>query len=279
MTIKEVETAVNIDRANIRYYEKEGLLVTRRNPLNGYRDYSEENIEYLKKIVFLRNLEISIEDIRQLQNGKISLDDLMQKQEEELKRQFDKLKTAVRVCCDLQTKGYMTFDVLETSEYGESEIRGQREILADAFGELAGVKDILLPWMFVILSLLTAAISFPLLPETIPINWDGIYVSSEADRLVIFLFPLGMAFIAVFLKSMISNVLYRNMPFYLHYVDGITGYVSICLVILLFSYQAYSIAYVGGTRLYFGLIGLIELILFAVGFLVFILLPSITQSK
>ncbi|MFA9375469.1 MAG: MerR family transcriptional regulator [Lachnotalea sp.] len=73
MTIKDVENLLHVDRANIRYYEKEGLLLTRRNPLNGYRDYSEENVECLKKIIFLRNLEIPIHDIRNIQSGKESV--------------------------------------------------------------------------------------------------------------------------------------------------------------------------------------------------------------
>ena len=40
MTIKEVEEELNVTRANVRFYEKEGLLTARRNPINGYRDYS-----------------------------------------------------------------------------------------------------------------------------------------------------------------------------------------------------------------------------------------------
>ena len=39
MTIKELETRTGISRANIRYYEREGLLSPRRLD-NGYRDYT-----------------------------------------------------------------------------------------------------------------------------------------------------------------------------------------------------------------------------------------------
>ena len=40
MTIKEIENLSGMTRANIRFYETEGLLRPARNS-NGYRNYSE----------------------------------------------------------------------------------------------------------------------------------------------------------------------------------------------------------------------------------------------
>ena len=45
MKIKEVEARVGMTRANIRYYEKEGLLNTTVRNENNYREYTEEDIE------------------------------------------------------------------------------------------------------------------------------------------------------------------------------------------------------------------------------------------
>ena len=42
MTIKEIELRSGMDRANIRFYEKEGLLSPRYLD-NGYRDYTEDD--------------------------------------------------------------------------------------------------------------------------------------------------------------------------------------------------------------------------------------------
>ena len=53
MKINELEKELNISRANIRFYEKEGLL----NPIrkdNGYRDYKDEDISRLKLIIIFR---------------------------------------------------------------------------------------------------------------------------------------------------------------------------------------------------------------------------------
>ena len=48
MKIKEVEQRVGITRANIRYYEEEGLLNPVRNRENNYREYSEEDVKNLE---------------------------------------------------------------------------------------------------------------------------------------------------------------------------------------------------------------------------------------
>jgi DNA-binding transcriptional MerR regulator len=47
MTSKEMELRSGVPRANIRYYEAEGLLSPRRAK-NGYREYSEKDLETLR---------------------------------------------------------------------------------------------------------------------------------------------------------------------------------------------------------------------------------------
>ena len=66
MTIKDVEERTGLSRSNIRFYEKEKLIEPSRNESNGYRDYSENDVENIKKIAYLRTLGISIEDIRSI---------------------------------------------------------------------------------------------------------------------------------------------------------------------------------------------------------------------
>ena len=48
MKIKEVEDLVGITKANIRYYEKEGLLNPKRNEENNYREYTLEDVRSLE---------------------------------------------------------------------------------------------------------------------------------------------------------------------------------------------------------------------------------------
>lgn len=68
MQIKEVEMLTGMTRANIRFYEKQGLLNrTNRNEYN-YRDYTEEDVRQLQRIKFLRMLEVSMEEIKQMKD-------------------------------------------------------------------------------------------------------------------------------------------------------------------------------------------------------------------
>ena len=56
MKINEVEAAVGVTKKNIRFYEEEGLISPRREPGNGYRSYSEADVERLRRIKLLRKL-------------------------------------------------------------------------------------------------------------------------------------------------------------------------------------------------------------------------------
>ncbi len=68
MTIKEMERITSMTRANIRYYESEGLISSQRQE-NGYRVYSEADAQTLQKIKLFRALDISLEDIKAIQAG------------------------------------------------------------------------------------------------------------------------------------------------------------------------------------------------------------------
>ncbi len=72
MTIKEVEVQTGMNRANIRFYEGEGLICPQRRE-NGYRQYSEADVLALQKIRLLRTLNIPIEEIKSIQEGALPL--------------------------------------------------------------------------------------------------------------------------------------------------------------------------------------------------------------
>ncbi|MDE6591314.1 MAG: MerR family transcriptional regulator, partial [Oscillospiraceae bacterium] len=73
MTIKELENKTGMARANIRYYENEGLLHPKRLD-NGYRDYSEEDARTLEKIKLLRQIGLDIDTIRKVQSEALTLE-------------------------------------------------------------------------------------------------------------------------------------------------------------------------------------------------------------
>ena len=62
MLRNEVQEKTNLSRKAIEYYEEKGLIHPKKLE-NGYRDYSDEDIEVLKKISLLRNLGLNISEI------------------------------------------------------------------------------------------------------------------------------------------------------------------------------------------------------------------------
>lgn len=65
MTINEIAKELNITKRAMKYYEEQGLLKVAKDS-NGYRNYSEQDVELLRIISVYRKLGISISDIKKL---------------------------------------------------------------------------------------------------------------------------------------------------------------------------------------------------------------------
>lgn len=79
MKIKEVEKSTGISSANIRFYEKEGLVRPERKRENNYRDYSEADVRRLEQIKVLRLLGIPVSDIRTVYDEQMELGKVIEK--------------------------------------------------------------------------------------------------------------------------------------------------------------------------------------------------------
>ena len=73
MKINEVEAAVGVTKKNIRFYEEEGLITPSREPGNGYRSYSQADVERLRRIKLLRKLDVPLAEIREMLEGRKTL--------------------------------------------------------------------------------------------------------------------------------------------------------------------------------------------------------------
>ena len=102
MKINQVEQLVGITKGNIRFYEKEGLLTPGRNNENGYRDYSDADVVWLKKIKLLRMLDIPIEESLRLKSGGLTLEDAMGRHIIQLQRRQANLEAAQGVCAQIR---------------------------------------------------------------------------------------------------------------------------------------------------------------------------------
>lgn len=115
MKINEVERLVGITKGNIRFYEKEGLLAPGRNSENGYREYSEADVAWLKKIKLLRMLDVPIEEILRLKAGSLTLADAMARHTIQLKRRQENLTAMERICAQLEERR-CRLDTLDADE-------------------------------------------------------------------------------------------------------------------------------------------------------------------
>jgi DNA-binding transcriptional MerR regulator len=127
MKINEVELELGISKANIRFYEKQNLLAPKRNE-NGYRDYSQEDVDRLQAIIVLRKLGISIQDIEQILNGNICFRDAIQQNITDLETQIEQLKGALAVSRQIASE---QVDTLDTKRYWD--IIQQKEAQGEEF--------------------------------------------------------------------------------------------------------------------------------------------------
>lgn len=111
MKINELEKMLNISRANIRFYEKEGLLNPERKE-NGYREYEENEISILKKIIIYRKLGISIQNIKKIFDNDLTLGDAITDSMSSINSELTELAVSAKLCRDIKNQGVenSTFD-------------------------------------------------------------------------------------------------------------------------------------------------------------------------
>lgn len=111
MKINEVEKLLSVSRSNIRFYEKEGLISPKRKE-NNYRDYSEHDVSKLKKILTLRKLGFTVEEISSMQKGELSLQKASADNVIRLEKEIEDLKGALQLTKSL-SKEKTDFETLD----------------------------------------------------------------------------------------------------------------------------------------------------------------------
>lgn len=209
MTIKEVEERTGLARSNIRFYEKEKLIHPSRNEQNGYRDYSERDVEDLKKIAYLRTLGISIEDIRNVIREKVSLPEILERYVNELEDYWEQNQPVFRLdtvsfvwlWCNFQTWIILT-----------------------------------------VLCLLVGILFYSKLPPQIPVQWKLGIASTLVRKEFIFAYPLICIAIRYFLRPCIYVKVQMNTI----YGKIISEYLSNSLCFVALSAEIFSVLFVFG---------------------------------
>ena len=66
MRIGEAAEAAGLEATAIRFYEKQGVLPGPDRTDSGYRNYTDEDVDLLRFVRRARNLEIPLDDVRQI---------------------------------------------------------------------------------------------------------------------------------------------------------------------------------------------------------------------
>ena len=272
MTIKEVEERTSLSRSNVRFYEKEKLIEPSRNERNGYRDYSENDVENIKKIAYLRTLGISIEDIRSIISEKVTLQEILERQNEVLKSQMIDLNKARLICEKMLDEESISYEKLQVEQY-VTELQDYWNDYQVVF-KLDSVSFLylwgsMLTWtMITVLCLMIGVLSYSQLPTEIPVQWSNGVATSLVNKNWIFIYPV----ICIVIRYLLKPFIYVKLQMNNYYGEMITEYLTNYMCFLVLSIEIFSILFT------FGVVKSIVLLLF-VNTIVFIGLLVVGLTK
>ena len=118
MNISRVAKLTGVTVRTLRYYDEIGLLKPSQVTEAGYRVYDDADLEVLQQILFFRELDFSLEDIRKImQNPAYEKESALRKQRELLEQKRSRLDSLISLV-DKTLKGErdMSFRQFDTTE-------------------------------------------------------------------------------------------------------------------------------------------------------------------
>ena len=246
MTIKDVEERTGLSRSNIRFYEKEKLIEPLRNESNGYRDYSENDVENIKKIAYLRTLGISIEDIRSIISEKVTLQEMLEKQKEVLKNQITDLNKAKLMCEKMLDEESISYEKLQVEQYVtdlHDYWKDNRTVFKLDSVSFLYIWGSMLTWtMLTSLCLIIGALSYSKLPTEIPVQWSKGVATSLVNKNWIFICPV----ICIIIRYLLKPFIYAKLQMNNYYGEIITEYLTNYMCFIVLSVEIFSILFTFG---------------------------------
>ncbi|MCI8327858.1 MAG: MerR family transcriptional regulator [Lachnospiraceae bacterium] len=244
MTIKETEKRTGLSRSNIRFYEKEKLIVPSRNEKNGYRDYSEKDVEDIKKIAYLRTIRVSVEDIRNVIEKKITLYEVIEKQSKALEGQITDLNRAKAMCEKMLATENISYEELEVKQYivGSQDYwkDNQQTLKLDSVHFLYLWGSFLTWTVITVLCLGIGIVSYAKLPANIPVQWSNGVAISLVNKNFIFAYPI----VCVIIRYLLRTCIYARLQINNFYSEIITEYLINYMCFLALSIEIFTILFV-----------------------------------
>ena len=150
MTVKEISKITGISARTIHYYDEIGLFTPTGKTEAGYRLYDDKALENLQQILFFREFDISLKEIRSImENPNLDRNQILQMQKEMLLAKKERIEKLVASIDDiLKGDNKMDFEVFNKKEiedmYNAMEknmTEEQKKLFIDRYGSIEAWKE------------------------------------------------------------------------------------------------------------------------------------------
>lgn len=150
MTVKEISKITGISARTIHYYDEIGLFTPTGKTEAGYRLYDDRALESLQQILFFREFDISLKEIKSImENPNLDRNQILQMQKEMLLAKKERIEKLVASIDDiLKGVNKMDFEVFNKKEiedmYNAMEknmTEEQKKLFIDRYGSIEAWKE------------------------------------------------------------------------------------------------------------------------------------------
>jgi DNA-binding transcriptional MerR regulator len=123
LTIKQISQLAHVTPRTLRYYDQIGLLQPEKVGNNGYRYYSDESLLKLQQILFYRELDMPLEQIKEIMGQKdYDLEQALKNHKQQLGRRIKRIENLIAT-------------VDQTLKYIKGDEKMNKKVLFEAFNE------------------------------------------------------------------------------------------------------------------------------------------------
>ena len=116
MKTKDITDALGIQRERIKYYKKEGVFVPENPVVNGKNEYTNRDLENLKRLVILTKSGLSCADIKRVQTGAKSLREVINDRQNAIREEIERMTGSLALSEELFATD-IQYDSIPTDEY------------------------------------------------------------------------------------------------------------------------------------------------------------------
>lgn len=141
-TVHEVAKLAHTTVKALHYYHKIGLLIPEQTTDAGYRLYGKKDVERLQQILFYKELDFPLKEIKKLLDGEIDRENTLIQQKYLLEQKIDRFKELIKTInasiksvkegVDLDME--IMFKGFETEEEWQDALKEQKEHLKKEYG-------------------------------------------------------------------------------------------------------------------------------------------------